>query len=1124
MDKIEERLKKIANESAERVNVTMAAKSLAAKAAMAKAEKTLPEMTESLFAKADNIEGLSENFLLTRWSAPTVMRALEFKAEQIFLGGTLSIGKAKLTSSESLGIGMVTFFQFEKSVAILFFFMTLLSLPAMLFSYFGAGIPTTEQDQLGLYKFTVGNFGPTESNCSLVGEDTLLAPFNSTDCFNLGGFYKVSTIYASNLLVLMELLQILLYFAVVWRISRKFKELTKNASVAESVLSIKDYAVVVTNVPQDITVEEVVAHFSELYQLESADFKKRPGLEHALPVAPNEFNSNPVFHKTWVADVILHRELGPFLRAFKKKIPWMDVIYEQRSRMKMYANNTPHAKGPNPKKYKRAEKKLIKAMKKIDRISRHVEWEIGADHDKLKIKPVPVPVPEDGASSNTEVIPIVADIETGIIPANNSPEIEGKIEGSLSSPSKKDTSSEQPLVISAADASSQDTTAATATDVEPIPIDPIKVSIEASKNGRVMAAFVTFNYSESMARCVEDYSFYQSFPFKYFCCLPQKMRLRGYNIHVEQAEEPADIYWENMETTVYRKLVPSIFANVGTFVLFIISFAIILQVAFYQREFSESTPDLSFCTLDIPLFFAGGDSSLIPGLSFAGPPGGDYQFYDGSCDVTQSGSFYGIFENGDTLQPAVPYSFSVCNGTLSGGNNTVSLGNSTYTYSGMCPHKNQTVFCPCVDLDSNEKCTSYDNSTTFPASTIAYCYCLDHLKSILSGGIMQVWDHIQTVGIDDKCYLFIIEYGSMISITYFAVVCVVVINKLLKAQIRVSTRQEFYSSVGLQQESLLYKLFICCYLNLVVIVLTAFSRFDGQVPFTSYEYKDIPFKTILDTFGLFQGSFPDFTRAWYSTVGPFLIMIFILEFFTPMIPSLFSFYVSKPLFRMCYYVHIADMKTHIFANQYDLNLSQVGPVYDPVSTAAQLLIVLFFTMTFAPGLPILQLLGFLVFLLYARYDSHLFLRYYRRPNNVEEEVGKSILRMLPWAALIRLAVACWMYGNTDIFPSGIVDNPFIGSYKEAYISNMQKYSVHFSSYLNFAPRLLLPNIFPMLFIIAVILIVKFVRKIWRLLPVYWLISIYQTLARMYDNYRKKVKLTESGKVKGFDLLQLGHPV
>ena len=70
---------------------------------------------------------------------------------------------------------------------------------------------------------------------------------------------------------------------------------------------------------------------------------------------------------------------------------------------------------------------------------------------------------------------------------------------------------------------------------------------DISKPG--VCAFITFEYAESMARCVEDYQKYSTFPFN--LCYPRKMKFHGRKLHVTQAPKPRDVVWENLEAERY---------------------------------------------------------------------------------------------------------------------------------------------------------------------------------------------------------------------------------------------------------------------------------------------------------------------------------------------------------------------------------------------------------------------------------------------------------------------------------------------------------------------------------------------------------------------------------------------
>lgn len=102
--------------------------------------------------------------------------------------------------------------------------------------------------------------------------------------------------------------------------------------------------------------------------------------------------------------------------------------------------------------------------------------------------------------------------------------------------------------------------------------------------------------------------------------------------------------------------------------------------------------------------------------------------------------------------------------------------------------------------------------------------------------------------------------------------------------------------------------------------------------------------------------------------------------------------------------------------QHDLNMLEVGPVFDSTVHTAQLLTLLFFAMTFAPGLPLLMPLCCFTFIMYFNIDKYLLCRFYQKPPQLGDAAIKIVINYLPWAAVIRLAIACWMFGNENIIP------------------------------------------------------------------------------------------------------------
>ena len=175
-------------------------------------------------------------------------------------------------------------------------------------------------------------------------------------------------------------------------------------------------------------------------------------------------------------------------------------------------------------------------------------------------------------------------------------------------------------------------------------------------------------------------------------------------------------------------------------------------------------------------------------------------------------------------------------------------------------------------------------------------------------------------------------------------------------------------------------------------------------------------------------------------------MTYIIEMITPIGTSLLSYCITQPLQRYFASNGIMDRSSHSIVRQKDLNDLQNGPEFDPTVNTAELLLLTFFSMTFAAGIPIMMPLACVTFVAYFFVEKMLFLHYYKTPSHLDDGVTRVVLGALydlirriytyihmyififshayillthtgavPWAAIIRCAFSCWIYGNKSIF-------------------------------------------------------------------------------------------------------------
>ena len=203
---------------------------------------------------------------------------------------------------------------------------------------------------------TQGNLGYNPESATY-HEDAACVHTANTTCVHLPGDVELTLSQASSILTACEFLQIFCFFIVVWALGHRTRVMKKEASRATCAVS--DYSLMVRNIPTDVTEEELIKHFSDLYPLDVPDWRKRPPLDGAAPV-DNVHNSGraSLYKGTWVAECTIHRKIGSYINAFMRKRKVTEELYRQRAKFKMYKEGTSHKHGADSKKMEAADKKL----------------------------------------------------------------------------------------------------------------------------------------------------------------------------------------------------------------------------------------------------------------------------------------------------------------------------------------------------------------------------------------------------------------------------------------------------------------------------------------------------------------------------------------------------------------------------------------------------------------------------------------------------------------------------------------------------------------------------------------------------------------------------------------------
>jgi hypothetical protein len=798
-------------------------------------------------------ENLGEDFESTPWLPPSIEKAEKYKHDNIFRGGDTRVDSVDIVNADDLSLGVSLYFQFAMNMALCFFIMTLLSLPALIFCYHGYGIALDDQDNIGFYHFALGNIGfdtsfpdyQKLSECQSTKYQTPGTNSSSFQCIHFNG-YELSFPDAAAVLTTFEILQITVFLLGVLRLWIIVLKKTTNSSTE---ISVSNYAVMITKLPPETSEKDLIEHFSNLYRLDQRDWKGRPIVVDAKPVEEVGNTGMFLYRGTWIAECIVHKAIGAFISSFKSKQHLMESMFRYRALLKMYNTMTPHSHGPNPKKYDVAEQQMLRVGLEIDHLT---EENIIKSGLRLLIEPEEVQTEDPEYHGVAQSF--LENLENGWVIENAS---------SNKNESMKGTSSKKKKKI----------------DHRVNNRNSIYYHIGADS----CAAFIIFQHAESCARCIEDYLPYSNFPFNYFF-YPEKLKFHHTEIVVTQAPEPDQVLWENLEVPLSTKFYLRLRTAGITFLLILFCFIIILQASIYKEMFNANKPDLSLCDTYLPGLYLNRTKVNYNRISLMIPPDkSERNHLNKLCQETVSDSFFAIYVfDQNYSNPIANYNIDSCISQRS-------LNSSSSSSSGgLCPVYRNDEFCPCITTTSDESCQTagcsdpslLEKCEKFNANVLGACYCSSQVTNFIETG--------DTTGISiSQCQTFYYQYSLASSLTYASVLATTAVNTFTRYALKLLAKYEAYSSLDEYQASMMSKIFLSNYATMAILVLFAYGNGGSNNGF-------------LHSFHIFTGPYPDFTAAWYGNVGFYLTTTFILQSFSPLIANLVKYYLIQPILR-CYH-------------------------------------------------------------------------------------------------------------------------------------------------------------------------------------------------------------------------------
>eukprot|EP00921_Rhytidocystis_pertsovi_P016481 GHVQ01026011.1.p1 GENE.GHVQ01026011.1~~GHVQ01026011.1.p1 ORF type:complete len:1071 (-),score=72.78 GHVQ01026011.1:3908-6910(-) len=607
----------------------------------------------------------------------------------------------------------------------------------------------------------------------------------------------------------------------------------------------------------------------------------------------------------------------------------------------------------------------------------------------------------------------------------------------------------------------------------------LKRQHQDEEDREVTMAFVTFNSSKDRDRILRSYSWSRHWLLRLFMRKELKF-LKTHRITVDEANEPSNILWENLDFSASSRFFRILFiAGFSLFLLLVCSMAVAMAKKISsQNKLASPTKTASWRIVATPPSHLSeyASNDVAESLYFSSSLEQEYKwkvcgleiYSDSSCsslintpETQHSHWAYeplyiqspGNDETQATMQPAVTPELDCADPHSeweATGHGTVGLSVRWKTDNpqealcikfsqGSRSHAMTTVEVQACDplnkadtperqvcsrvriaqiRDGSKNTIRLDDYHEDPPTDCEYstalsmrqedlqelnhsdlsevnrslyhlsCWCDNRFQEVLAS-----W-YDGNIDLRDLCRIPLARKYALYVITIIGAFLVVAVNFALKAFLRNLSRWEKPYSVSAQLGSALWKVFLAQFVNTGLIMLVINSNWLG---------------TKLMIAGVnFSGEYSDISADWYMKVGAAIALTLLINVVSPH---------CLQLLILPFKWLIRRVKSRFVVVQADMDSLYTQPQFQFEVRYAQILNSLFVTTLYSSGMPLLNVLALLSFVLVYACDRILFLWGSARPPAYGPEMSQSTLRIVQGACLLHCGMGIAMFGQPVVFPS-----------------------------------------------------------------------------------------------------------
>jgi RNA recognition motif-containing protein len=1033
-------------------------------------------------------EGLGADFTSTgEWVQPDITKAQDYAAQNIHAGGTAKLLDARDEDFASSSVGASLFLKLQKYLLILLSLAVILNIPLMLLASVGHRIPTRLMGSFSFAYISLGNIGPEDidaarvrqlsylgnttgttaaSNATVINtQASTYADWLASSDFGLGLSGSASAIVLPLFDAFAAIFMLVCVFV--------FRHRLQTAAVqSDNGVSAADFTVVVKGLPHDTTEKEVADHFSFLFALDGSGVTpegrlplalKRSSLKRIEPAAPihpdtdgitrgrlaplvldeetsdvsKETNIMDNLRKgvvesashsgsntcvgSWVADVHLVSSDGNVVSNLLTSKLCMSDLRNQRALYKMYAA---------PRKGKEQKEQQEVAKKRAQQL----------EFDLLEAR----------AKVLQSVIASMGCNGTAFVTFNNE--------------------------------------------------ESFQRCLLSYRGSNVFAA----RLFQTRALRLASHG-------------------KWYRILVERAPDPSDMLHQNLACSENERQARTCFTAFLTLVLLAIGFVCMIVAQSYTAILMNSVPDFSLCDSEIPSLYTGSYSiataarqavgagygtlltennhlrSVLPESPLEHPataslalwrPKGSVQqaIVDNACGSSRMSMVYRydfshVPSNASWLvgSAALPVYGQVDNtqlidyysthapyymGTfIDYGIEATACDTSAVAASypdmlpGNCPDPrriNTTGQCGCIDKSTSVQCQTLSCFTGenynenlcrhFPLSTVVGCYCLHSLATYVDATSNAVQGFVDFAAAEGSvCATFVQIYTASRATVIGTTIISAVVNVVLGIAIPLFITWERHISVSAQTQSTILKITASQLLNTLVTIIVVNAKADAG--------------PVAKSIGLLDGQYPDFTTAWYTTVGASICLTSAISI------ALSVFTAGMGYVRFLWLRKSVVEDPTLAPHQQQLNAAFVGPAF-PIERKYPAIIVQVISATlYGSGMPILYVFALVFCVCSYVLDKWLMLRFYQKPLHFPRDAPMRVLDIVMYSLVAHSAVGLWMFTADSILP-------VTGLGSTSALQDIQTSSIPFVN------RVFSTQMIPLLLCLITVVVIIFVQSLY----------------------------------------------